>query len=75
MRRQREDSAMADCANKQKNLKDCTCTYMACTRRGLCCECVAYHRGKGQIPGCFFSKAGEALYDRSVATFIKDQSK
>ena len=30
-------------------------------------ECVAYHRAKGQVPGCFFSKAGEASYDRSVA--------
>ncbi len=33
---------------------------------------IAYHRAKGQIPGCFFSKEGEALYDRSAATFCRD---
>jgi hypothetical protein len=34
---------------------------------------VIYHRGKGEIPGCFFSKAGERTYDRSLAAFAKDQ--
>lgn len=63
---------MADCSNKEKNLKDCTCTY-SCNKRGLCCECVAYHRSAGQIPGCFFSKEGEATYDRSVSALCADQ--
>lgn len=63
---------MADCTNKQKNLKDCTCSY-SCAKRGLCCECVAYHRDKGQIPGCFFSKSGEATYDRSVEALARDR--
>ena len=62
---------MADCSNKTKNLKDCTCTY-SCAKRGLCCECVAYHRSSGQVPGCFFTKAGEATYDRSIRALARD---
>jgi len=31
-----------------------------------------YHRDKGQVPGCFFSQAGEATYDRSVAALARD---
>ena len=63
---------MTACPNKQKNLEHCTCTYL-CDKRGLCCECVAYHRSKGQIPGCFFSKNGEATYDRSVAALVRER--
>lgn len=62
-----------DCPNKEKNLANCTCTY-SCGKRGLCCECVAYHRDKGQIPACFFSKAGEATYDRSVSNLCREQA-
>jgi hypothetical protein len=65
---------MAACPNLEKNRAACTCTY-ACAKRGLCCECVAAHRAKGQIPGCFFSTAGEARYDRSAAAFCRDQQK
>ena len=59
------------CPNKEENLKFCTCTY-TCDKRGVCCECVAYHRAKGQIPGCFFSKEGEASWDRSVRRLCTD---
>ncbi len=62
---------MADCPNKEKNLEMCTCTY-SCTKKGMCCECVAYHHGKGQIPACFFSKEAEATYDRSVSNLCRD---
>lgn len=62
------------CPNKAENLKHCTCTY-TCDKRGLCCECVAYHRAKGAIPGCFFSKEGEATWDRSASNFCKDCAK
>jgi hypothetical protein len=62
---------MKTCPNKEKNLEHCTCT-AACGKKGLCCECVAHHRAKGQIPGCFFSKKGEALYDRSIAALARD---
>ncbi|MDI6740687.1 MAG: DUF6485 family protein [Candidatus Edwardsbacteria bacterium] len=61
--------------NKPKNKAQCTCTYEPCSRKGVCCECVAYHLRNGEIPGCFFSTKGEAGYNRSLAAFIKDQSR
>ena len=57
---------------KNSNLENCPCTYEPCSRKGLCCECVEYHRKNGELPGCYFSKEGEATYDRSVENFIKD---
>ena len=65
---------MAKCQNAQQNLKECTCTYESCGNRGMCCACVAQHRAAGQIPGCFFTRSGEAAYDRSVKRFIKDRA-
>lgn len=56
---------------KNENLKDCTCTY-DCDKKGMCCECVRYHRQRNEIPGCFFSKASEKTYNRSVNKFIED---
>jgi hypothetical protein len=54
-----------------KNLSACTCTY-PCERRGKCCQCVAYHRGRKELPGCFFSKENERTYDRSIVLFLKE---
>lgn len=56
---------------KEENKIDCTCTATTCSRRGVCCDCVRYHREKGEIPGCFFSAAAERTWDRSVANFVK----
>ena len=64
---------MADCANKERNLESCTCTYTSCGNRGVCCECVAQHRAIGEIPGCFFTKRGEAGYDRSIRNLVRDR--
>lgn len=64
---------MADCPNLKKNLENCSCSYNACNNRGMCCECVAQHRAAGEIPGCFFSPAGERSYNRSMANFIRDR--
>ncbi len=51
----------------------CPCT-VDCPRHGKCCECVAHHRDhEGGIPGCFFSKEGEALWDRSFEALCKDR--
>jgi len=60
---------------KEKNLKSCSCSYEGCSRKGVCCQCVAYHREKGEVPGCLFSKEAEETYDRSVENFIKDKRK
>lgn len=62
---------MADCLAKAKNLENCTCTY-PCDKRGNCCACVTYHRKSGQVPGCFFTKKGEATHDRSIAALARD---
>ncbi|RKY01095.1 MAG: hypothetical protein DRP54_04280 [Spirochaetes bacterium] len=61
--------------NKERNLSFCTCTYEPCSRKGVCCECIQYHRKMGEVPGCFFSKSGEATYNRSVRAFINDWQK
>ncbi len=53
----------------------CSCTYPTCEKQGKCCECVAFHREKGEIPGCFFTKEGEALWKRDLDTFINDREK
>lgn len=57
--------------NLDKNKNVCTCTYEPCSRKGACCECIAYHKKNGEVPGCLFPKAGEATYDRSVANFVR----
>jgi len=51
--------------NVEKNIKDCTCTY-SCSKRGLCCKCVANHRKNNEIPGCFFPPDAEKTWDRSI---------
>ncbi|MCX8058427.1 MAG: DUF6485 family protein [Spirochaetes bacterium] len=63
------------CQNKTNNLKNCTCTYEPCSRKGICCECIDYHRKNGEIPGCFFNQKGEKTYDRSIENFIKYYNK
>jgi hypothetical protein len=59
-----------DC-NKARNLQACNCTYEPCPRKGLCCECVSYHRAAGQLPACFFPDDVERTYDRSYRRFAE----
>ncbi|MDP2907734.1 MAG: DUF6485 family protein [Nanoarchaeota archaeon] len=58
----------------KNNLKNCNCSYNPCARKGICCECIAHHRSKGQLPACYFSKDVERTYDRSIEKFIKMNS-
>ncbi len=60
-----------ECPNYEENLKYCTCTYEPCGKKGLCCQCIAYHRKLGEIPGCLFPKDVEKTYDRSIKAFVK----
>jgi len=60
---------------KEENLKECPCTYPNCSRKGLCCECIKYHRERGELPGCYFSPEAEKTYDRSINKFYEDQNK
>ncbi len=62
-----------ECRRKE-NLEMCTCSYPGCEKKGLCCECVAYHREQGAIPGCFFSAESEKTFDRSIAKFMDDKN-
>ncbi|WP_309492816.1 DUF6485 family protein [Candidatus Hecatella orcuttiae] len=62
--------ARVDCSNVEVNLKNCTCTYEPCGRKGVCCQCLLYHREKGELPGCFFPPEVEKIYDRSIQRFL-----
>lgn len=62
------------CVNKEENLKKCNCTY-DCDKKGICCECIAYHLSRKELPACCFSKEAEATYDRSFEKFCKEENK
>ncbi len=57
---------------KEENLKSCPCTYLSCSRRGMCCECIRHHREADELPACYFSPEIEKTYDRSIEKFIED---
>jgi hypothetical protein len=54
---------------KEENLKECPCTYPGCPHKGVCCECIRYHRENGELPACYFSPEAEKTYDRSIENF------
>lgn len=56
---------------KDKNSANCTCTYMSCGRRGVCCDCLQYHLKSRQLPGCCFPPDAEKTYDRSFEHFAR----
>jgi hypothetical protein len=60
-----------NCVNKEKNLKRCNCSYPGCPRKGICCECLAYHRSHGELPACYFSNEVEKTWDRSIENFLR----
>ncbi|HOJ39835.1 MAG TPA: DUF6485 family protein, partial [bacterium] len=62
---------MAECRNKNNNLRKCTCSYSGCSRQGVCCECLHYHWSQKQLPGCLFPPEAERTYDRSLRNFIE----
>lgn len=43
---------MKDCKDREKNKKNCPCTKTDCDNHGICCECIANHREKGNKPAC-----------------------
>jgi hypothetical protein len=59
-----------DC-KQLKNTAHCTCTYLSCSRRGVCCDCLAYHLKNRELPGCCFPPEAEATYDRSFEHFAR----
>lgn len=57
----------------EQNLKRCNCTYSPCSRKGKCCDCIAYHLRMDEFPACCFTPAAERAYDRSFAALARDR--
>ncbi len=55
---------------RESNAVECNCTY-PCDKKGLCCECVKYHRSRGELPACYFPPEVEKTYDRTIRKFIE----
>lgn len=63
-----------ECRQNQNTTK-CNCTYEPCSRKGICCECIAYHRRAQELPACYFTPEAEKTYDRSIKNFIRQNKK
>ncbi len=61
---------MKECKIKV-NKTSCNCSYEPCPRKGMCCECLEYHRRQGELPACYFPPEAERSYDRSIQNFIR----
>jgi len=59
-----------DC-KKEDNLARCNCSYGGCSRKGVCCDCIAYHLRSRQLPACAFPDDVERGYDRSFENFAR----
>lgn len=59
-----------DKCRQEKNLARCNCSYEPCSRKGICCECLATHWSNQELPACLFPAAVERTYDRSLRKFI-----
>jgi len=57
--------------NKQRNLKNCNCSYSPCSRKGVCCDCLQYHLRMRELPACCFPDDIEKTYDRSFERFTQ----
>ena len=64
---------MVEC-KKEQNETICNCSY-SCDRKGLCCECLHYHRKRGELPACYFPNIAEKTYDRTIEYFIENFKK
>jgi hypothetical protein len=53
------------------NKARCNCTYEPCSRKGKCCECIAYHLESEELPACAFPPEIEKSYDRSFTRFVQ----
>lgn len=53
------------------NKERCNCSHAGCPRHGICCDCIANHRSKGQLPACYFPQDVERQLERSIERFIE----
>lgn len=56
---------------KEQNKEKCNCTYEPCSRKGVCCDCIAFHISNRELPACCFSDDAEKSYDRSFEKFAE----
>lgn len=63
-----------NCERHEINMSVCNCSYEPCSRKGRCCECIAYHKRMGELPACYFTNEQERTYNRSISYFIKCNS-
>ena len=61
----------AHCPRAEVNASLCNCSVAGCTRHGLCCECLHFHRERGELPGCYFSEKEERTYNRSIEFYVQ----
>ena len=59
----------AKTCNIDSNKTKCNCSFN-CGKKGICCECIHYHRGNGELPACYFPNDAEKSGNRSIANFI-----
>jgi hypothetical protein len=62
------------CPRVKINRSYCTCTF-TCDKHALCCECLHYHRQRGELPACYFTAEEEKTYNRSIEFFIQRRNK
>ncbi len=55
----------------EANTANCNCTYEPCSRKGKCCQCIAYHLKFDELPACCFPREVEKTFDRSFARFAR----
>lgn len=60
---------MVDC-KKEENKKMCNCSF-SCGKKGMCCDCIKYHKNLGELPACYFPNDVEKTGDRSIENFIR----
>ena len=60
-----------DCKQESNTAKRCNCTYSPCPRKGICCDCMAYHLRSRELPACVFPADAERTYDRSYEHFAR----
>ena len=61
---------MSECKTA-KNKARCNCSYEPCSRKGVCCDCLAFHWRNRELPACLFPDDVERTWDRSLRRFIE----
>jgi hypothetical protein len=60
-----------ECKKESGNLSRCNCTWPSCPRKGVCCDCIAFHLRSDELPACAFPPLAERTYDRSFTHFAR----